>query len=211
MCAKLYQLKISLAISHKIGVSQQHLSSSLGFWGASDSPAESSCVWWHLSSLWDHHVCWRGQQTEPCAWLKSVAVSQTGKRQYRRPGCPWLPRGSCGSPGVQRALGCRGCCWLGASAQFGCSASATPSFRGFTAVCLTQLWTERACISSALHFSHLARWQSSSCQSQGRLCFSVHNFRVSPLCFWLQRLQSEAHHVLLRIITDQGSWPILID
>lgn len=24
-----------------------------------------------------------------------------------------------------------------------------------------------------------------SCQSQGRLCFSVHNFRVSPLCFRL--------------------------
>lgn len=121
MCAKLYELKISLAISHKIGVSQQRLSSSLGFWGASDSPADSSCVWWHLSSLWDHRVCWRGQQTEPCAWLKSVAVSQTEKRQYRRPGCPckavaWLPRGSCGSPGVQRALGCRGCCWLGTSA-----------------------------------------------------------------------------------------------
>lgn len=42
---------------------------------------------------------------------------------------------------------------------FGCSASATLSFTVFTAVCLTQLWGERA-IYFALHFSLLAWWQS---------------------------------------------------
>lgn len=117
---------------------------------------------------WDH-VCWRGQQNKQCAWLKTVTVSQTVKRGSAGGlGAPAdtvasLPPRSCSSPGVWRAQGLPWVLLAGyLQLLFGCSASAAPSFTVFTAMCLTQLWSERAFIYFALHFSLLAWWQSVS-------------------------------------------------